>query len=168
MDKDLEQAEALLDALVVRRPHELRAAWNEAYERGKKWRQYLGEGLGLIDFDVRDRTLKTLGATRSIIPGLDLTFSASPSRYDFDRDIVEFSGEAGGERVRCAVSREALSDHFDADGMSKEEHLKIFRDKRSVFEKMARAKYLTWPVEDVGSVLIKTGDVEKLMESEAR
>jgi hypothetical protein len=168
VDKDLEQAEALLDALVLKRPRDLRAVWQEAYARGKKWRQYLGEGLGLIDFDVRDRTLKTLGATRSIIPGLDLTFSASPSRYDFDRDIVEFSGEAGGERVRCAVSREALSDHFDADGMSKEEHLKTFRDKRSVFEKMARAKYLTWPVEDVGSVLIKTGDVEKLMESEAR
>lgn len=162
VDKDLEQAEALLDALIMKRPRELRAAWQEAYERGKKWRQYLGEGLGRIDHHVRDYTLKAVGAARCVIPGLDLVFSASHSRYDFDRDIVEFSGEAGGERVRCAISHEALSDHFEAEGMRQEEGLKAFRANRAAIEKMARAKYLTSPVEDAGSVLLKSEDVERL------
>jgi hypothetical protein len=163
--KDLEQAEALLEALIRKRPHELRATWAEASKRGKKWRQLMGEGIGLIAPEVRDLTLKTVGATRSVIPGLDLKFSASSSRYDSDRDIVEFSGEAGSQTVRCAISREALSDHFGADGMGKDGRLKVFRDKRSVIEGMARTKYLAWPVENVGSVLIKTDDVKKLTKS---
>ena len=161
-NKDVQQAETLLDALVRKRPYELRAAWHEAFGRGKKWQQLIGEGLGLIDSSVRDRTLKSVGAPRSVIPGLDLKFSAPHIRYDLDRDIVTFSGNAGGDLVQCAVSGEALEDHFDADGVNQDASLKIFRANRSTFEKMARMKYLTWPVEDVGSVLIKTDDVDKL------
>ncbi|MGH6900722.1 MAG: DUF1488 domain-containing protein, partial [Geminicoccaceae bacterium] len=138
------------------------AAWRQAFDRGKKRRQLIGEGLGLIKASVRDSTLKTVGAPRSIIPGLDLKFSAPHARYDSDRDIVTFSGEAGGGLVHCAVSRDALEDHFGADGVDQHGRLKIFRANRSTFEKMARTKYLTWPVEDAGSVLIKTDDVDKL------
>ena len=145
-EKDIQQAEALLDVLARKRPHELHAAWREAFERGKTWRQLMGEGAGLINSDVRDRTLKTVEATRSIIPGLDLTFTAPAGRYDFDGDIVEFLGEASGAPIRCAVSREALEDHFDADGKDKEGRLQIFRDNRSVFERMARVKYLFLPL----------------------
>lgn len=160
--KDLEQAGALLDALVRKRPHELKAVWREAFDRGRKWRQLIGEGLGLIDANVRDRTLKVVGAPRSIIPGLDLKFAAPHVRYDIDRDIVTFSGEAHDRLVQCAVSGEALEDHFNADRADRDGRLKIFRDDRSTFEKMARTKYLTWPVEDPGSVLVKTDDVDKL------
>jgi hypothetical protein len=163
-DKDVRQAEALLDALVRRRPHDLRAVWREAFGRGKKWQQLISEGLGLIEPNIRDAALGTVEAARSVIPGLDLTFSAPRVRYDIDRDIVTFSGEAGGRLVRCAVSGEALEDHFGADGVDQDGRLKIFRANRSTFERMARTKYLTWPVEDVGGVLIKTDDVDKLRE----
>ena len=157
--KDVRQAEALLDLLARKRPHELRTVWHEAFGRSKKWRQLIGEGLGLIGADIRDRTLKTVGAPRSIIPRLDLEFSAPRIRYDFDRDVVSFSGEAGGNLVHCAISREALEDHFGADGGDRDGILEIFRANRSTLEKMTRAKYLTWPVEGPGSVLVKTDDV---------
>jgi hypothetical protein len=162
IDKDLRQAEALLDALVRKRPHELRSAWHEAFGRGRKWQQLIGEGLGLINPSVRDSTLKIVGAPRSIIPRLDLKFSAPHVRYDLNRDIVAFSGEAGGGPVHCAISGEALEDHFGADGVDQDGRLKIFRANRSMFEKMARTKYLSWPVEDIGSVLIRTDDVPDL------
>lgn len=161
-DKDLRQAEALLDVLVRRRPHELKAAWHEACGRGKNWRRLIGEGLGLIDADIRDITLKAVGAPRSIIPGMDLAFSAPRARHEPDREIVTFSGRSRDGLVRCAVSQDALEDHFGADGADREGRLKIFRANRSTFEKMARTKYLTWPVEDAASVLIKTEDVDRL------
>jgi len=161
--KDIVQAEALLSALMHRRPHELRMAWEEAFKRGKRWRQLLGEGLGLIAPEMRDLTLKTVAATRSVIPGLDLEFSASAGHYDSDRDIVAFLGQAGGETIRCAISREAIEDHFNGDGEDAAGRVRIFREKRSAFEKMARTKYLKWPIEESGKVLIKTSDVARLI-----
>ena len=162
--KDIQQAEALFDVLISKRPHELRAAWREAWARGKTWRQLLGEALGLVSTEARDRILKAVDATRSIIPGLDLRFSAPPARYDFDRDVVTFYGESGDARVRCSVSREALDDHFGAAGLGKDGRVMKFRQNRETFETMLRTKYLAWPVEEPGAVLIKTGDVEKLLE----
>jgi hypothetical protein len=75
---------------------------------------------------------------------LDLEFSAPHVRYDLDRDIVTFSGKAGADLVHCAVSGEALEDHFCADEVNQDARVKIFRANRSTFEKMARTKYLTW------------------------
>ena len=161
-DKDLQQAAALLDALVRKRPHELKATWGEAFDRGLRWRQLIGEGLGLIDFRVRDTVLKTVNAPRSIVPGLDLVFSAPRARYDFDRDIVTFAGNSAGSMVRCAVTLEALKDHFGLQGQSQDGCLKAFRESRSAIEQIARTKYLTRPVEDVGSVIIKSDEVETL------
>jgi hypothetical protein len=162
-NKDIRQAEALLETLAKSRSQELRGAWNEAYGRGATWRQLLGEGLGLTSSGVRDATLKVVGTTRSIIiPKLELSFASSVARYDFNRDVVTFLGEAGGALVRCAISREALEDHFDADNLSKEARLEKFRENRDTIERLAQRKYLFWPVEDVAIVLIKTMDVEKL------
>lgn len=43
-DKDMRQSEALLTILAQKRPHDLKAAWDEAYKRGKEWRKLLEEG----------------------------------------------------------------------------------------------------------------------------
>ncbi|MCK6452896.1 MAG: hypothetical protein L6R19_18920 [Alphaproteobacteria bacterium] len=51
--KDLAQAEALIDVLARRRPHELRDAWDEARSRGRKWREHLAKGLDLIAPEAR-------------------------------------------------------------------------------------------------------------------
>lgn len=161
-DKDLLQAQALLSVLVRRRPHDLRVAWDEAYGEGKKWRLSMLEGLGMIDAIVRDETLKVVGHPRSVIPGLTLRFDAPTARYDFDRDIVVFTGDAGGHPVRCAVSRETLEDHFGADGLDRNGRLERFRENREDIAEMAQMKYLEWPIEEPGSTLLKTNDVPAL------
>lgn len=168
IDKDLRQAGALLEALASKRPHQLRAAWDEAFARGPRWRRLMGEGLGRIDPAIRDRALKTVEAKRSVVPGLNLTFAAPPMRYDFDRDIVQFLGQAGGATVRCAISREALEDRFGADGAEGPALVKIVRDNREAVEAMARKKFLGWPVEEPGVVLIKTDDVAGLAKKRSK
>ncbi|MBB4360644.1 hypothetical protein GGD65_001642 [Bradyrhizobium sp. CIR18] len=159
-DKDLQQAEALLAALAEKRPHELNSAWDEAHGRGPKWRQLMLEGLALLAAAVRDTLLKTIGSPRSIIPGIDLSFDNPPARYDFSRDVVTFQGKELGGTVNCAVSREALDDHFGADGLGQEGRLEAFLKNRSRIEEIARAKYLSAPVDEPGAVLVKTSDVE--------
>ena len=161
-DNDLQQATALLDVLVRKRPHELEAVWGEAMGRGPRWRQLIGEGIGLIDLEVREAVLKAVNAPRSITPGLDLAFSAPKARYESERDIVSFTGSAAGRMVRCAVTSEALADHFSAQGADQDSTVRAFRENRSVLEQMARTKYLTWPVEEVGGVIIKSDEVEAL------
>jgi hypothetical protein len=162
-DKDLQQAEALLEALAQKRPHELKFAWKEAYESGPTWRQLLVEALGQIRPAIRDLTLKVIDGRRSMIPGLDLTFNNPPARYESSRDVVTFAGTALGSPVACAVSREALGDHFGADGLGQKGRVEIFNKNRSKIELMARRKYLSRPVVEPDSVLIKTADVRELL-----
>ena len=61
-DKDLQQAEALIKVLIEKRPHEIRAAWKEAIQRGPKWRTLLSEGVELLNADCRELLLKTVNA----------------------------------------------------------------------------------------------------------
>jgi len=160
-DKNLHQAEVLLLALAERRPHDLKVALEEAYERGPKWRQLVLEGLGLLEACARDVALDNIGAPRSILPGIDLFFDNPPARYDFSRDIVTFVGKALGSPVNCAISREAMDDHFGSDGLGQEARLEAFLNNRSRIEAIARTKYLSASVEEPGSVLIKTSDIKR-------
>lgn len=162
-DKDLQQAAILLEALAQKRPYELRSAWQEAYEKGPVWRQLLTEALGQIPPAVRDSTLQIVDGRRSMIPGLDLTFSNPPARYDSSRDIVTFTGTALASPVACAISREALDDHFGADGLGQKGRVESFNRNRSRVELMAQIKYLSWSVDGPNSVLIKTTDVPALL-----
>jgi hypothetical protein len=162
VEKDLKQAEALLDALALRRPSDLIDAWQEATRRGPKWRQLLTRSLSMIEPEVRDRALHTFGATRNILPNHALRFADPRPHYDFGRDIVLFPGQANSHRVLCAISREALEDHFGADGVTAEGRLAIFRKNRREIEQMARVIYLNRPVPADGAVLIKTADVPYL------
>lgn len=164
-DKDLEQAEALLDVLTARRSTDLREVWREAVGRGPRWRQFLTAGLGMISGRVRDRTLHAIDATRSVIPDLGIDFSNAPPHYDFSRDVVVFRGQSQGERVICAISREALDDHFNADGQTNEQRVETFRRHRDEIEQMAREIYLHKTVVLDGPVLITTNDVDVLRRS---
>jgi hypothetical protein len=162
IDKDLKQAEALINALVVRRPHDLRDAWREAEVRGSKWRQLMTTGLSMITAAVRDGALHVIGATRSILPDHDLHFTDAPPHYNFSRETVMFEAQAGRERVLCQISREALEDHFGADGLSREGRVNAFRKHRREIEEMARVVYLCTPVPADGAVLITTAGVDEL------
>lgn len=160
-DKDIQQAAVLLAVLADKRPYELKSAWDEAFKRGASWRSYLVQGLSQLPAGTRDLVLKTIGQPRSVIAGLDLTFSNSPPRYDNQKDAVTFDGEALRSTVRCAISREALDDHYATSSLTDEGRLEKFRQNRSVIERMAREKYLHSPVEELEAVLVKTSDIPK-------
>jgi hypothetical protein len=161
-DKDAQQAEALFKVLVEKRPHELRLAWEEAYGRGKTWRQLLLEGISGFAPRSRDLVLKAVNLSRGALPGLDLSFNNPPARYDPDRDVVVFTGNTLGRSVECAINREALDDHFGASGRSAGERVKTFLENRSKIEGLARVKYLFWPIDEIGKVLVRAKDVSAL------
>lgn len=162
IDKDVAQAESLLDALAARRPAVLRDVWREAFDRGPKWQTLLANGIGMITAKVRDRALYALGETRGLIPDLDIRFDDAPLRHDLDRDAVVFPGNAGNERVPCMISREALEDHFGADGLAKDQRIETARRHRSEIEQLARQVYLHRAVPSDGAVVIRTSDVADL------
>ncbi|MGH6974151.1 MAG: GSU2403 family nucleotidyltransferase fold protein [Stellaceae bacterium] len=162
IDKDIKQAQALIDTLARRRPADLRDAWGEAAGRGPKWRNLLTTGLGMIASKARDQALFVFGASRNIVPGLDLHFADAAPRYDFSREAVTFEAKAGGERVLCAISREALEGHFGADNLTKDQRLDVFRRCRREIQEMARLTYLNRPVPADGAILITTADVPSL------
>ena len=168
--KDIQQSVRLLDVLSQKRPFELKAAWEVAYRTGQTWRQLLGEGLAQLPAATRDLTLKAIEARREITTGINLTFKSSAPTYDSSRDLVKFDGEAFGTPVDCAISREALDDNFGTNGTSgrtTEERLETFRKNRSLIERLARRKYLFWPVEEVRAILIKTENVPQLLKETA-
>ena len=74
-------------------------------------------------------------------------------RFVFERGVVVFWGMDGETRVRCAISREALDDHFGGDGKDK---LEVFKANRRAIEDIACRKYLAGETEPDGSVLIRT------------
>lgn len=167
IDKDLMQAQSLIDALAERRPSELKETWREAV-RGPKWRALLTAGLAMLDPKTRDRAVHTFGNARNILPGLDLHFMDASPHYDFGREVVVFFADSGGHRVLCAISREALEDHFGADGMTKEQRVEVFRKNRRAIQQMARLIYLDRPVPADGGVLITTADVPVLRRTLSR
>jgi hypothetical protein len=161
-DKDLKQATALLEVLTEKQPHELKQAWEEAYGRGPTWKRLLLQGIARIEPRARDLTLKALGRTRDIIPGVDLVFEDQTQRYDPERDAVSFVGKALGHAVNCAVSREALEDYFGANDGGRAARLEAFVTNRSKIEDLVRRKFLYWEVESPGEVLLRAADVERL------
>jgi len=86
----------------------------------------------------------------------DLTFLAPQEAFVPERDIVFFYGHDGEAWVRCAISREALDDHFHGGGMDK---LEVFRANREVIEQEVRRKYIAGDTEVDGSVLIRADDL---------
>jgi len=167
-EHDIRQAGALLDSLVRKRPDAIRIAWQELYARGPAWRRRLGEGLGLVHPEIRERTLKLVGVARSIIPGIDLHFDTPSVGYDRERDAVILFGKAGTDSVRCAVSRAVLHARFGTDGLDRAGCLRTFREHRPTFERLARTKYVDGPIQEPGNVFITMDDIGQLRRSPKR
>lgn len=89
-----------------------------------------------------------------------LTFADYAARHDRDRDTVLFEGRnADDVRVPCAISGEALDDHFDARGTSNRARVAAFRNNRRRIEELARQKYAAGRTEPDGSILVRTRDI---------
>jgi len=86
----------------------------------------------------------------------ELRFPDPREAFIFDREVVVFWGQDGATRVQCAISQEALDDHFKGDNKDK---LEVFRTNRQAIEKEARKKYLAGATETDGSVFIRTLDL---------
>jgi hypothetical protein len=86
----------------------------------------------------------------------ELVFPAPDERYDNNREVVLFWGQDRAQRVKCAISREALDDHFHGDGSDR---LEVFRAHRESIESLARLKYLSDRIEPDGTLLVRTADI---------
>ena len=157
--KDLAQAAALINILIEQRSDALRKVWREAFGRGPQWRKFLQQALRDLPVTTRDRLLKHLGETRRLVPDLELNFGVEVGRANTERDAIEFVGEALGQRIACAISREALKDHFGADGLDAAGRLTRFHANRSEIERLTRQKYLTGAIEQIDEVLLQTQDI---------
>jgi hypothetical protein len=158
--KDLWQAGALIEILAKRRFCDLEDVWREAWDRGPAWRQCLGEGLDQLEPETRDLLLKTIGATRRIVPGLTVSFPSGRPSYDVERDVVMFPTESGGKRVVCRVSRDALDNDFGIGREQSHRQLAAFQKHRDVIKAIAAKKFLYGPIDDLNVVLVKSGDAK--------
>lgn len=87
-----------------------------------------------------------------------IEFPDKIERVDFDRDIVLFSARTPEGEVTCAISGEALIDHFEARGMSERALLAAFRAHRFEIEELARRIFLARRRQADGTVLVRTED----------
>jgi Fic family protein len=110
-----------------------------------------------IDLDIRPFTKFIASRVQWSLGQHDLSFPEKAARYNIDRAVVVFWAQDGKKRVRCAVSREALDDHFDGDNNPNKEE--VFQAHRAEIEQEVRNKYLAGDTENDGSVLIRTADL---------
>ncbi len=109
-----------------------------------------------IEMDIHPFTTFIVRRVQWRLERHDLKFPAPKESFDFRRDVVLFYGRDGESWVRCAISREALDDHFAGDGKDK---LKVFRANRQPIEEEVRRKYLAGDTELDGSILIHSDDL---------
>ena len=146
-----------------------RAIVEEAKQRRKSQKltqQRLGELAGVstptisrFESGERDIHLSTVTNILGVLGMLDervLVFQDARAHYDPARMVVLFKGRDGDKTITCAISHEALDDHFDGGNKDK---LKVFKAGRECIEHEARRKYLAGLMESDGSVLIKTMDL---------
>lgn len=119
----------------------------------------------MISPHVRDSVLRAVTLPRSFVAGLDLSFDDVEPKYDATRDVVIFSGKAFGQTVLVSVSGEVLEDYFGSKKASARDRVKSFLKNRSKIERFAIRKYNEGLVEEVGSILLTTFDIENLKQS---
>jgi len=85
----------------------------------------------------------------------ELIFPAPEERHDASRDAIVFWGQDRAQRIRCAISREALDDHFHGDNRNK---LEVFRENHPAIEGMREAN-TSRPCRTGRNVLIRTADI---------
>ena len=119
-------------------------------------------------FERGDQNIK-LASALAILEVLDmvdrpaLTFPDKAQRYLDGRDVVVFPAlNREGREVACAISGEALVDHFGTRGRSRRVLSAAFRNARAAIEGRALEKYEGNRIEPDGSVLVRTSDVRLL------
>jgi fido (protein-threonine AMPylation protein) len=109
-----------------------------------------------IEMDIHPFTTFIVRRVQWHLERHDLTFPEPKESFVFERNIVLFYGRDGEAWVRCAITREALDDHFQGDGKDK---LEVFRANRQAIEQEVRRQYNAGDTEVDGSILIHSGDL---------
>jgi len=109
-----------------------------------------------IEMDIHPFTTFIVRRVQWHLERHDLTFPEPKESFVFERDMVLFYGRDGEAWVRCAITREALDDHFQGDGKDK---LEVFRANRKAIEQEVRRQYNAGDTEVDGSILIHSGDL---------
>lgn len=145
--------------------------WNGA--DFKTWRESLGltqqEAADAIDVSMptvagweADKTpidMRTRLACLYLRP--PIIFDDESDHFDFWRGGVMFTGETDHGTVTCIISSEAFRDDFGAANFGHAVCLEIFRRKRREFESLVYAKYIKRHHESDGSIIVRSGDVER-------
>jgi len=109
-----------------------------------------------IEMDIHPFTTFIVRRVQWRLERHDLTFPAPMESFVYERDMVLFYGQDGEACVRCAITREALDDHFHGDGKDK---LEVFRANRQPVEKEVQRRYLAGDTGLDGSILIRSSDL---------
>jgi fido (protein-threonine AMPylation protein) len=109
-----------------------------------------------IEMDIHPFTTFIVRRVQWHLERHDLTFPEPKESFVFERDMVLFYGRDGEAWVRCAITREALDDHFQGDAKDK---LEVFRANRQAIEQEVRRQYNAGDTEVDGSILIHSGDL---------
>jgi transcriptional regulator with XRE-family HTH domain len=91
-----------------------------------------------------------------------LEFPDDAARYDDNRDVILFRGQSAGKVVNCAISREAIEDHFKPKGGGNAARIAAFKRHRRTIEELAERKFRARQMEPDGTLLIRSMDVERL------
>lgn len=75
--------------------------------------------------------------------------------WDGNREVVTFPVFLNKQRIRCAISLEAIQDHFGGKDLPP---LDVFRAKRSAIEGIAKRLIERQRFEQDGSILIRSQD----------
>lgn len=68
---------------------------------------------------------------------MDITFPDYAPNYDGNRFVLTFSAEAGTTRIECAITAEALEDHFGAASVRETDLHVAFAAHRATIERAA-------------------------------
>ncbi len=87
---------------------------------------------------------------------LPLSFAGPTRIWDHRRNVVIFYGEDAGKVTACAISSEALSEHFGAGSANKKMCLAAFDRWKAAIERKASEKHDAQ--NRIGSVLLRKAD----------
>lgn len=106
--------------------------------------------------DIQLPTVLCIFEVLGMIDKRSLIFSDTEAYYDSAYMTVRFVGQDDGKQVTCAISREALEDHF---GLTNQDVIKVFSKHMEHIQHEARRKYLSKLLEPDGSVLVRSEDL---------
>ena len=76
--------------------------------------------------------------------------------WDSSTGMVKFPADCNGNRILCAITIEALTDHFGAERGS--DKIGPFQTSRMVIEQAAEQMIWAGRIEDDGSVVLRSSD----------